>query len=118
MEERAAMEVREELVQTWSQDGFQLAGVLFQPTGATPRPVAVICLPGLYATFYDSPYVALGRALAERGYVVITGHDRGHNFGAVLRRADGSLEPGGGGWERLGDCLHDIAAWLDYAAER
>jgi alpha-beta hydrolase superfamily lysophospholipase len=112
------MHSREEIVHTWSEDGFRLDGVLIQPAEGAPKPIAVVCVPGLYAAFYDAPLVALGRELARRGYACICGNTRGHGFGAVLRRADGSIEPGGGGWERFADSPRDIGGWLDLAAER
>ncbi len=108
----------EELVYINSEDGFRLDGVVIQPVVLAPKPVAVLCVPGLYSAFYDSPYIELGRALAERGYTYLSGNHRGHDFGAVLRRTSGEIVPAGGGWERLADCPYDIAAWVGFIIER
>jgi len=105
--------VRERIVHTASEDGFRLDGVLIRPAEPA-RPVAVVCVPGLYAAFYDPPYVELGRELAARGYAYLVGNDRGHDFGAVLRAPDGKPVPGGGGWERLEECPRDIAVWVGF----
>src|SRR5947209_16180397 len=103
----------ERVIHTASEDGFRLDGVLIRPAGPA-RPVALVCVPGLYAAFYDPPYVELGRELAARGYAYLVGNDRGHDFGAVLRAPDGKPVPGGGGWERLQECPRDIAAWVGF----
>ena len=106
----------EELVHTTSEDGWRLDGVVMRPEPGRVKPVAVVCVPGLYAAFYEPPYVALARALAARGYTCVVGNSRGHDFGAVLRGADGVPAPGGGGWERLAESPRDIGGWLDFVA--
>lgn len=85
--------------------------------GEAVKPVAIVCVPGLYATFYDPPYIALGRELAALGYGYLVGHDRGHGFGAVLRHEDGRPVCGGGGWERPEDSALDAGAWIATALD-
>ncbi len=103
----------ERVVHTDSADGYRLDGLLVELKPAT-RQSAVLVVPGLYAAYHDPPYPDLARALAARGLVTLVGNTRGHDFGAVLRRADGSLLPGGGGWERLAECPQDVVGWLDF----
>lgn len=33
----------------------------------------------------------------------------------MLRREDGAPVPGGGGWERLNECVYDIVGWVRFA---
>jgi pimeloyl-ACP methyl ester carboxylesterase len=104
------------LVHVITDEGFRLDGVVIRPGSAQPtRPLAVVCVPGLYATFSDPPYVSLGRELAALGYACIIGNDRGHDFGAVVRRRDGPPVCAGGGWERLEESALDAGAWVRLA---
>jgi alpha-beta hydrolase superfamily lysophospholipase len=112
------MGLHEEIVQTHSEDGIRLTGVYVRLASTTEPQLAVICIPGLYAAYDDAPYPALARGLAARGYPCIAGDTRGHDFGAVLRYADGRIAPGGGGWERLAHAPLDIAGWIDFAVTR
>jgi len=106
---------REKLVHTFSEDDFRLDGVAVHPDGVPPHPVAVIIIHGLYAAFYDTPYVALARGLARAGYTTLSGNTRGHDFGAVLRTPDWRIVAAGGGWERLEECPRDVGAWIAFA---
>jgi pimeloyl-ACP methyl ester carboxylesterase len=104
----------EHLVHTHSEDGFRLDGVLITPTAQATKPLAIVCVSGLYSAFYDSPYPELGRAIAARGFSFVSGNHRGHDFGAVLRRHSGEIVPGGGGWERLAEAPLDIGGWISF----
>ena len=94
----------DELVWTESEDGLVLDGAVIRPTAA-PRPVAVVLVHGFTARFSHPVYVGLGRALAGRGYVSVTGNNRGWAFGATARRATGDAAGSGerlmigGAWE-------------------
>jgi pimeloyl-ACP methyl ester carboxylesterase len=105
---------REELVYTYSEDGFRLDGVVMRPEPATGRSIGVVLVHGLYAAFYSEPMVGLARGLASRGYTVVSGNNRGHDFGAVLRTQDWRMVVGGGGWERLEVAPLDIGAWVAF----
>lgn len=104
---------------TAAADGTRLDGVVARPAEPDARAsLGVVCVPGLYAAFYDPPYVELARGLAAAGYLAVVGNDRGHDFGAVLRGLDGRPCCGGGGWERLEESALDAAAWIgDAVAE-
>jgi pimeloyl-ACP methyl ester carboxylesterase len=53
--------------------------------------------------------------LAGEGYTVISGNNRGHDFGTMLRRADGTAVLAGGGWECFDESPRDVAAWITFA---
>ncbi len=90
----------EELVYIESEDGYTLEGVVIRPaSGTTTRRIPLIWVHGLTGKFYGSSSIRVGRALAEDGYTVISGNNRGHDFGTMLRRADGTAVLAGGGWE-------------------
>jgi len=112
----------EELVYTESEDGLTLEGVVIRPAakatdrhGTVDRDVALIWVHGLTGKFYEPSAVRVGRELAGDGYTVISGNNRGHDFGTMLRRADGTAVLGGGGWECFDESPRDVAAWIGVA---
>ena len=106
----------EELVYAVSEDGFPLEGAVIQPAEQPPRPLALLWVHGLTGRFYAPGSVRIGRAVAARGYRFITGNNRGHDFGAVLRRQPGDQPTiGGGAWELFDESPRDIAGWIDFA---
>lgn len=106
----------EELVYAVSEDGFPLEGAVIQPAEQDPRPLALLWVHGLTGRFYAPGPVRIGRAIAARGYRFITGNNRGHDFGAVLRRQPGDAPTiGGGAWELFDESPRDIAGWIDFA---
>ncbi|HQR45770.1 MAG TPA: alpha/beta fold hydrolase [Thermoanaerobaculia bacterium] len=105
----------EELVFVDSEDRLSLHGALFRPASPTAN-VPILWIHGLFASFYDNAYVALGRELAGRGYVFLSANTRGNGFGAALRNPNGPPVTGGSGWERLEESPRDVAAWVDFLA--
>ena len=79
----------EEIVYTTTQDGFVLEGVVIRPTAASSLPVAVIWVHGLMGKFYSPTEIRVSRDLAAEGYAVVSGNNRGHHFGATIRRENG-----------------------------
>lgn len=108
---------REELVYTAAQDGVPLEGVVIRPARGTTHAVAVVWVHGLASRFYSLTGVRIGRTLAAHGHLFVAGNNRGHDFGAIIRRT-GESEPslGGGAWELLSESPLDVAAWVEYAA--
>ncbi|MFI5181988.1 MAG: alpha/beta hydrolase [Thermoanaerobaculia bacterium] len=105
----------EEVVFVDSEDRLTLQGLLFRPT--TPvSDIPVLWIHGLFSSFYENSYVALGREISGRGFFFLTGKTRGHDFGATLRTAGGSVVTGGSSWERLEESPRDLAAWVDFLA--
>lgn len=106
----------ENLVYTKSEDGLLLEGATIRPAEGPARSLAIVWVHGFTGRFYSPSAVNIGRELAGRGYIYVTGNNRGHDFGAMLRRNDGTSLLGGGGWEFFAESPHDIAGWVNFAA--
>ncbi|HLJ82218.1 MAG TPA: alpha/beta fold hydrolase [Ktedonobacterales bacterium] len=108
----------EELVYAATEDDISLAGVVIRPVGVPVQSASIVWIHGNAATFYDHPYVLVGRELAALGYTVVSGNTRGHDIATTLWRAsDGTPFAGGGGagWELMEDAHYDLAAWVKTA---
>jgi pimeloyl-ACP methyl ester carboxylesterase len=105
----------EQIVYTTSEDGFILEGLVIQPS-STPS-TAVVWIHGFTGKFYTPPIVGIGRHLAAAGFSYVTGNNRGHDFGTMLRRNNGEAALAGGGWEIFDESPRDVAAWIGVAAE-
>ncbi len=109
-------EIREQILHVHSQDGFTLAGCLFEP----PVPAdttTVIWIHGVSLGFSEREYVEIGRAVASGGLRFLSVETRGHNFGAWLRGPGGS-KLAGSAWEYLSEAPMDVSAWRKYALDR
>jgi pimeloyl-ACP methyl ester carboxylesterase len=106
----------EELVYTDTDDGLVLEGVVMRPTTASPKPLAVVWIHGLTGRFYAKSSILTGHDIAAEGYTFVSGNNRGHDFGARVMRKDGSALLAGGGWERMDESPHDVAAWISFTA--
>jgi dienelactone hydrolase len=115
----------EEIVFVPSEDQRLLAGVIMRPTSSPRnrrRPLGVICLHGAGGHFYIPQHVILGRELAKRGYLVVSGNTRGHDvtsfdtpWPATTRPVDvRNFRPGGNGWERWDEGPYDVAGWISF----
>jgi pimeloyl-ACP methyl ester carboxylesterase len=109
---------QEHLVCTHTEDGIRLDGALIRALVPTARPIAVVWVHGGGSNFYQPMYLRLGRALAARRIVFITGNTRGHDYGSWCEHADGTSFLGGVAWERLEGAPRDVAAWVRFAAEQ
>ena len=105
----------EHLVFTEAEDGILLEGATIRPADGREQPLAVVWTHGLTGKFYSPNVVNVGRELASRGYAFVTGNNRGHDFGTMLRSRDGTARLGGGGWEAFDECPRDISAWVGFA---
>jgi hypothetical protein len=123
--ERKERPYAEELVYTTAEDGVTLDGAIIRPRiplsrdeepwPPPARDIAVVWMHGLTSSFYNHAAVGIGRELAARGFTFITGNNRGHDFGFVLRRAPGGrIALGGGGWERFSESPYDVGAWVTF----
>ena len=113
--------VSEELVYVATDDNIQLAGQVISPAEEDARHMSVVWIHGNAASFYDWPYVVIGRELAQLGFPVILANTRGHDIATTLWRADDHSPMAGGGgsgWERMEDAPRDVVAWVDFAATR
>jgi pimeloyl-ACP methyl ester carboxylesterase len=105
----------EEIVNTTTQDGLVLDGVVIRPTAGVSRPVAVIWVHGLMGKFYSPTQLGVGRALAAEGHTSVSGNNRGNHFGASMRRTNGESALAGGGWEHIDESPYDVDAWITFA---
>lgn len=109
----------EAIVYVSTDDNISLAGLLISPADSAPAPAAtIVWIHGNAASFYDYPYVLVGRELAALGYTVILANTRGHDIATTLWKADDHSPMAGGGgsgWERMEDAPRDLAAWVHFA---
>jgi dienelactone hydrolase len=104
----------EELVWIKTDDGVRHDGVVIRPTGP-PTGTTVVWVHGFTGHFSEPHQIAIGRYLAERGHLFVSGNNRGHHHGASLGQKDGQPWLGGAWWELVSEAWLDVKAWLDYA---
>ena len=105
----------EEIVWIKTDDGIEHHGVVIRPTGP-PTGTAVVWMHGFTGHFSEPHQIRIGRYLAERGHLFVSGDNRGHHLGASLGERDGQPRIGGGWWELVSESWLDLKAWLDFAA--
>ena len=105
----------EEIVWIKTDDGIEHDGVVMRPTGP-PTGTAVVWMHGFSGHFSEPHQIRIGRYLAERGHLFVSGDNRGRHFGASLGEYEGPFRMGGAWWELASESWLDIKAWLDYAA--
>jgi hypothetical protein len=105
--------VLERLVHVTSEDGFTLAGCLFESENLTAGPLFV-WVHGTSLGFAEPEYVAIGRAVARLGGRFLCVETRGHNFGAWLR-GPGGTRLAGSAWEYLAEAPMDLGPWRRFA---
>jgi pimeloyl-ACP methyl ester carboxylesterase len=117
-ENQKAGKFPEELVYVRTNDDIVQGGAIFAPPKNSARPIAVIWIHGWGTNFYSPTYVGIGRALAERGYACITGNTRMHDLGNMAAWRGEKRIRGGGYWGVASEEVRDLAAWIDFAADR
>ncbi len=108
----------EQIVYVRTNDDIVDVGAIFTPPKDAAKPIAVIWIHGWGVNFCQPTYVAIGRALAERGYTTIVGNTRMHDLGNVLAWRGDKRIRGGGYWGVASEEVRDLAAWIDLAEER
>lgn len=108
-------QVAEQIVQVQTKDDIVDSGALFTPPKGVATPIAVVWIHGWGANFYSPAYVAIGRALAKRGYTTITSNTRMHDLGNVEAWRGNKRIRGGGYWGVASEEVRDLAAWIDFA---
>ncbi len=114
----AAGKFPEQIVYVRSQDDIVDAGAIFTPPKDSAKPIAIIWVHGWGVNFYSPTYVAIGRALSERGYTTISANTRMHDLGNVEGYRAGKRIRGGGYWGVASEEARDLAAWVDFAEDR
>ena len=117
-ERMSAGKFPEQLVYARTDDDIVEAGITFAPPKDSAKPIAVIWIHGWGVNFYSPTYVAIGRALSERGYTTICANTRMHDLGNVEGFRGDKRIRGGGYWGIASDQVRDVAAWIDFAEAR
>jgi pimeloyl-ACP methyl ester carboxylesterase len=103
----------EELLFTLSEDQLAHEGVAIHPT-QTRKQLGIVWIHGNTGRFCDYPYIMIGRALAERGYLFVSGNTRGHDIAAsAWSDAKMNMVAVGSAWEKLEEPPLDISAWIE-----
>src|SRR5829696_6796843 len=103
----------EQLAFVRSVDDVVSGGVMFTPPKESSKPLAIIWVHGWGANFYTPSYVGIGRALAERGFPMISVNTRMHDIANVEKYTlAGKRVRGGGYWGVTSEDARDIAAWI------
>ena len=106
----------EKLVYTESDDGYLLEGATFTPDDGGRGKLPVVWMHGFTGRFYEQHTVAIGRRLAARGHVFVTGNNRGHHLGASIVNLRGAENMRGGAWwEKFDESPRDYSAWVGFA---
>jgi len=108
----------EQLVYVRTQDDVVDSGAIFTAPKDSAKQIAIIWIHGWGVNFYHPTYVAIGRALAERGYTCITANTRMHDLGNIEGYRWGKRIRGGGYWGVASEQVRDLAAWIDFAEAR
>ncbi len=109
-----------DLVKTAAADGLRLDGALHGPTAAANQVAAdaAILLHGVASNFYGSTLnERLTPALLDLGVATLWVNTRGHD-GLYTASTTGGRRRQGAAYEIVDECRLDIAAWLDFLAER
>ena len=85
-----------------------------RPTGP-PTGTAVVWMHGFAGHFSEPHQIRIGRYLAERGHLFVSGDIRGRHYGANLGEYEGPFRIGGAWWELVSESWLDVTAWLDFA---
>lgn len=106
----------EEIVWIKTDDGIEHDGLVMRPSGP-PTGTAVVWMHGYTGRFSEPHQIRIGRYLAERGHVFVSGNNRGRDFGVrLVGEPGGAFRIGGGWWELASEAWLDIKAWLDFAS--
>lgn len=110
-----------ELVETTTADGVRLHGALYLPEAEgqpDAPPGAVLILHGAGGNFYGSTlFAGLISAVNRLGLAALSVNTRGHDAVSTAVMPSG-VRMFGAAFEIVGDCRHDVAAWLDWLRGR
>lgn len=108
-----------ELVRVTTADGLVLDGALVVSRGAGTLPVdAFLLVHGTGSNFYAPGVLEIfARQAAGAGAAVLRVNTRGHD-GISSIPGPGHAVRGGATFESIGDCVHDLRAWIDLLAAR
>jgi pimeloyl-ACP methyl ester carboxylesterase len=101
-----------------TDDGLELQGLWVAP--GRPGGRAVVHVHGWDGNCYENRFIDhAARVASAAGYGFLAFNNRGHDYIAdLLRPAKGDYVQLGGMYERLSDCVPDIAAAIDFVVRR
>jgi len=107
-----------DLVSTVTEDGVLVEGALLPSTSKPTLDLdAILCLPGVGGNFYASTMLReLTPAFSKLGLAVLWANTRGHD-GMNTVITTGRRKRQGAAYEIVGECTHDITAWLNLLTE-
>jgi pimeloyl-ACP methyl ester carboxylesterase len=116
----------EQIVFAPSEDQRWMAGVMMRPATGPARSVGILFIHGTTGFFYTPTAVFVGRDLAQRGYVFVSGNTRGHDVASddfpwpLTGRPDeiNNFRLGGNSWERWDEAPCDVAGWISFLASQ
>ena len=92
---------------------FSLSCVGLELNGTT-----IVWMHGFTGHFSEPHQIAIGRYLAERGYSLVSGDNRGHHLGANIGQWGSPARLGGAWWELVSESWKDIKAWQEERRKR
>jgi pimeloyl-ACP methyl ester carboxylesterase len=108
-----------DLVSVTSRDGVRLDGIYQSAAGPSTLPIDAVCfVHGTGGNFYASTlFDQLAKRFLARDCSVLRINTRGHDgiSTAVTQRGGRRL---GAAYERVDDCRHDLAAWIEFLHQR
>jgi pimeloyl-ACP methyl ester carboxylesterase len=109
-----------DLVRVTTSDGVRLDGALQTPMGAAdPLPIdACLLVHGTGSNFYGATLLeTLSARMLELGVAVLSANTRGHDGISIAATSEGPRRQGAA-YERVDDCRHDLAAWIELLSVR
>ncbi|HTI52143.1 MAG TPA: hypothetical protein VL475_14370, partial [Planctomycetaceae bacterium] len=108
-----------ELVRVTTSDGLSLDGALVSPECSGTLPVdAFLLVHGTGSNFYAPGVLeTFAQHAVKAGAAVLRVNTRGHD-GISSIPGRGRSVKGGAAFEKIGDCVHDLHAWIDLLAAR
>lgn len=105
------------LVDVATLDGVTLHGAFLAAAPVARRSGfdAALLMHGVASTFYLSLAPVFAETLAASGLAALRANNRGHD---IVSRGGAAQPFLGAAFERIGDCVHDWTAWLDWLGER
>ena len=105
-----------DLVQSTTEDGLRLDGVLQQARPTNQQ--AVICLHGVGGNFYGSTLLeSVANALVQSQWDVLRVNTRGHDAYSIAQTTAAPPHQGAA-FETVDECRFDIAAWVRFLQAR
>lgn len=109
-----------EIVQTFTDDGLRLDGLLFEPDTKNKKCI-VLHFHGLAGNFYGNPFIGhLARSLTSRGFAFLTVNNRGHDCLSEFYKRSTVFSGDvlcGNMYELFDDCVLDVYAWTKFISQ-